>query len=369
MTVHDVASGAELYRHRLRKIKAGRTDVAWYPYDSMSNFTHIERLLGGGRKEFFHALPSSRVLDVGACDGDVAFYLESIGLQVEAVDSPNTNHSALGAFHALHRELGSKVRLHEYDLDDRWRLEGSEYGLALCLGVLYHLKNPFYVMEELARRAHFCIVSSKIADLFRPAGGEPQSDLALAYLVDSDELNNDHTNFWVFTEECLRRMFTRSGWMVLDTLRLGSGEARAASCRDDARLFALLASRHLRAPLRRVEGWYEVAGEPWCWTAPRFRLGLPVLGTGRRTLVLVASILDATLAGGSNALNCRVNAGGEAQRADFGTTGLRTFRFQIPAIEWPCGEIMVEFWLDRPTQCPPGDERELGLVVLGMELQ
>jgi len=369
MKASELASGAATFRTRLNRIKQSRPGVGWYPYDSLANFTHIQRLLGPGRDQFFESLPSRRVLDIGAGDGDVSFFLSSLGFEVEAIDSALSNHSALEGFRALNREFGSRVTLTECDLDDRWSLEGREYALALNLGLLYHLKNPFYVMEELARRAHYCIVSCKIADLFEGGEAPSQSHLPLAYLVDADELNEDNSNFWVFTESCLKRLFARSGWLVLDTLRVGAPSARAASSEDDARLFALLTSQRLRAQVRPESGWYEAESDRWRWTEPRFRVSLPVLGQAAHTLIVEANVLDATLADGANALNCRVNAADEVQRFEITAPGLRTFRFKIPAITWPCGEINVEFWLDHPTACPPGDQRQLGLVVIRMTLR
>jgi SAM-dependent methyltransferase len=369
MTVSELVQAAVRYREKLDKIKAARAGVGWYPYDSLANFTHIARLLGPARERLFDTLPSRRVLDVGAGDGDVSFFLESLGFEVEAIDSALSNHSALEGFRALQHELGSRVRLTECDLDGRWALEGREYALALNLGLLYHLKNPFYVMEELARRAHFCLVSCKIADLFEAAGEGSRAHLPLAYLVDSDELNDDNSNFWVFTETCLKRLFARSGWVVLDSLRVGAQCARAASRDDDARLFALLTSQKLRARVRPDSGWHESESDEWRWTEPRFRVGLPVLGREARALVIETNILEATLSAGVNALNCRVNSASEVQRVEIHSPGLRTFRFQIPAVDWPCGEILAEFWLDTPTVCPPGDSRQLGLVVIRMELR
>jgi hypothetical protein len=62
----------------------------------------------------------------------------------------------------LARELGSTARLWDVDLDSRFEVQ-RHYGLALMLGVLYHLKNPFYALEQAAQHARYCILSTRVA--------------------------------------------------------------------------------------------------------------------------------------------------------------------------------------------------------------
>src|ERR1039458_8640104 len=51
---------------------------------------------------------------------------------------------------ALKRALDSSVRIEPLDLDGPFYLPLRHSGLALCLGILYHLKNPYRVLETLA---------------------------------------------------------------------------------------------------------------------------------------------------------------------------------------------------------------------------
>ena len=69
------------------------------------------------------------------------------------------------------------------------------------MGTLYHLRNPFYALEELSHRADWAIVSTKIAQVTPkklPIDEEP-----LAYLLDSREANNDTTNYWILSATAL----------------------------------------------------------------------------------------------------------------------------------------------------------------------
>jgi len=368
MTAGEMLARAGEYREKLNRIKRAVPEVAWYPYDSLTNFAHLEKLLGAQPRNVFDLLPNRRVLDVGTGDGDVAFFLESLGYEVDAVDMPASNHSGLAGFKRLRAELGSEVKLQERDIDRQFTLEGEPYGLALSLGLLYHLKNPFYFLEELSRHAYYCLASSKIADILEERGGRDVRGAPLAYLLEADELNEDDSNFWVFTESCMRRMFRRAGWTVLGTLRVDrTGVARANSATDDARLFALLASRRLPAAVIHADGFYDSEGEDWWWTAPRFAVRVPLGGEATRWIQVEGYVAEASLRRGPNALKCRVG-GGKWQRVAMKQIGPAVFRFEWPS-KRPAGEVRVEFEVEREAERPAGEDRPMGLIVKAVELR
>ena len=58
-------------------------------------------------------------------------------------------------------------------------------------------------------------------------GGNP-----VAYLVEEDELNADYTNFWIFTEEGLKRIVRRAGWDIPRRPRGGGAVPRSPSPRS-----------------------------------------------------------------------------------------------------------------------------------------
>ncbi len=366
MTGGDLLERSLSFRSRLWSVKTARPDVLWYPYDSLTNLTHLEKLLGAQPRNLLDLLPNRRVLDVGTGDGDFAFFLESQGYEVEAVDLAASNHSALVGFRTLHAALQSQVKLHEVDIDRQFRLEGQEYGLALSLGLLYHLKNPFYFLEELSLRAHYCLASCKIADVLEASGARDLSGAPLAYLLESDELNEDNSNFWVFTESCLKRLFNRSGWVVLDSMRVGTaGGARVDSATDDARLFALLASRRLGTAMRLEEGFYEKEPQGWRWTAPRFKVTVPLTGCESRSVVVEGYVAAALLEGGKNGLNCRVGTG-PVQRREMREEGPALFRFDLATAGRT--DVSIEFWLDRETRGTGDENRTLGMIVADVQL-
>src|SRR4029079_12026193 len=123
-------------------------------------------------------------------------------------DHAPTNYNALLGVHALKQKLGSSVRIHAVALDARPSLPASNNGVSVMLGVIYHLKNPFLVLEALARSSRYIFLSTRIASL-SPDRKTNFGALPIAYLVEEDELNNDNSNFWIFSENALRRVVKR----------------------------------------------------------------------------------------------------------------------------------------------------------------
>jgi len=145
---------------------------------------------------------------------------------------------------ALKESLGSDIRVHEVDLDSQFRLPDSDYGLVFFFGILYHLKNPYFVLEELAKRADYCLLSTRVARQ-TPDGGAHIGPYPLAYLVGETELNGDHTNYWIFSEGGLRRILRRTGWLVEAYVTLGNTvSSDPVHAEADERAFCLVKSLH-----------------------------------------------------------------------------------------------------------------------------
>lgn len=72
-------------------------------------------------------------------------------MRCEAIDNPISNFNGMLGLRALRAELGSQVRILPMDIDSQFTLPAREYGLVVVLGLLYHLKNPFYVLEKSFR--------------------------------------------------------------------------------------------------------------------------------------------------------------------------------------------------------------------------
>lgn len=242
MDFETLRERAMTFRTRLLEHKERIEDVDWYPYDTMANMLHLDALLSGPRRAVFEELRGTRIADIGAADGDLGFFAEhELGCQVDVIDNAPTNFNGLEGARRLAKELSSTAEVHEVDLDSQFTLPAAHYGAVFFLGLLYHLKNPFYVLETLSRHAELCFLSTRVARV--APNGTRLHEQPVAYLLDPTEANDDPTNFWIFSRTGLRRLFDRTGWEVLDFTTVGCQEGSDPSRQDrDERAFALLRS-------------------------------------------------------------------------------------------------------------------------------
>lgn len=229
------------FKQKLARIKAADFGFPWYPYETMNNIGHLRPLVSAQFDHLFSG--GKKFADIGAADGDMAFFLESRGNKVDIYDYAPTNMNGLRGARKIKEVLSSSVNIHEVDLDSQMKLH-DQYDVIILLGILYHLKNPYYVLETLAKSCKYLVTSTRVARHFY-AGGPDMSQVSAAYLLDPTESNNDATNFWIFSDKGLRRIFERTGWDV-GTYRT-VGDVAMSNPQDmarDERAFALLQSRY-----------------------------------------------------------------------------------------------------------------------------
>lgn len=246
MTVYidDLMSslGPQVERLNIARSQIG-DGIPWYPYDILANLVHVHEMLSGENRDLDRLAQGLPVADIGAADGDLAFALEDIaGWQVDIVNTAATNMNGLRGAQALRDHLSSHVQIHDIDLDRQFALPRERYGLVFLLGILYHLQNPYYTLRELASRASYCLLSTRVARFAGPAR-TPIADLPVGYLVAPDETNNDATNYWILSPTGLERLVTRAGWSILDRVNVGNTAASdPATPENDERMFVLLSS-------------------------------------------------------------------------------------------------------------------------------
>jgi hypothetical protein len=244
VNIDALVANAPAFETELAALKASLEPASfWYPYGSITNVVHLSRLLTDSHRDLGALAAGRAVVDIGAADGDMAFFLERNGFVTEIVDHGPTNWNGLRGARRLQEALGSAVVIHDVDLDAQFRLPRSDYGLVLFLGILYHLQNPFYALKALAAASAYCLVSTRIAQV--TVDRKTRLDNApVAYLVSPTETNNDATNYWIFSYPGLQRLCDRTGWDIVDTIRLGATkDSDPASPDRDERAFLLLKSR------------------------------------------------------------------------------------------------------------------------------
>ena len=161
---------------------------------------------------------------------------------MDVIDNEYTNFNGLEGARTLKEALNSSVVIRSVDLDSQFSLTGQKYDVIFFLGTLYHLKNPYFVLESLARMTKYCFVSTRIAK--ETADGQPLSSYPLAYLLGPQECNNDDTNFWIFSDHGLKRLIDRTGWNLLSYVTIGdTASSTPADPERDERAFCLLEKR------------------------------------------------------------------------------------------------------------------------------
>ena len=235
-TEFELALGAQ-------KRDVGGEGFPWYPYGTLNNLVHLDNLLTGTNRNLANLIGELPVADVGAADGDLAFFLETLGCTMDVIDYGPTNFNSLRGARLLKQARHSSVDIHEINLDAYFDWPRTQYGLVLFMGILYHLKNPFYALESLAKVTRYAVVSKRIAQ-YCPDLKTRIAELPLSYLLHASEANNDATNFWIFSDAGLRRIVDRAGWKILDYMTAGNTKnSDPASSTGDERAFLLLQSQ------------------------------------------------------------------------------------------------------------------------------
>ncbi len=359
------------FQRKLNEVKKslGAQDFPWYPYDTFGSTGPLDELLAPNSVDLLKKLARDRpVLDVGCGDGDLSFFLESLGCQVDAVDYPPTNHNGMRGIRRLKEALGSQVEIHAMNIDAPFDLPRPLYGLTLFLGILYHLKNPFHVLETLAEHSQFCLLSTRVAQ--STPNGERMGE-ALAYLVGEYELNADESNYWIFSEAGLRRILERSGWRVHGLVETGNTvNSEPVRLDRDERVTCLIES--VRAPRRDaaelISGWHEGEGG-WRWTAREFSVEITPhpLENGAAKRLEFSFVVHPEVATALGSVTLRAHIGEQDLGAQtFRGAGEHVYTAGLPALidEQNSQErLRIDFTLDRAYQPPPPDSRELGLQV------
>jgi tRNA (mo5U34)-methyltransferase len=247
MDIRDVRYRAAEFAKTLRDTKAAlRPTEFWYPFDSMWNFDQFDDLLQNGNRDLDRLIDGKPVADIGGGDGDCAFFLETLGNQVQLVDNPPTNFNRLEGARLLKEAFSSSVEIVEADLDGQFALPEPVYGTVFFLGLLYHLKNPYCALEALSHKSRYCFLSTRVAK-FSPGKRSRIADIPVAYLLKEGEVGGDPTNYWIFSPAGLRRLLWRTGWRVCSESTSGwTTDSEPVRLDKDERLFALLSSRRPR---------------------------------------------------------------------------------------------------------------------------
>jgi hypothetical protein len=213
-------------------------NITLYDFDSLDNVEAIVRLFDERSAAHLDRITNRTMIDIGCANGELGFAFEEAGFSVALLDkslvsavegSPVRQDAPLIAS-IIARNKSSRAVIFDENIDvgfDPSRvIEGfarahpgeetfERFGLGVMLGVLYHLKNPYSVVEALRQLCDHLVIGTWVADCLPENKQRIIEDEQVVYLLKDRQLSVDPTNFWIFTPRSFRVMAERCGWRVL----------------------------------------------------------------------------------------------------------------------------------------------------------
>ena len=211
----------------------------------------VRALLG----ELMEPLGLRTAIDVGCGLGYFSGFLQSLGLEVIAVDGRPEN-----AAEAARRFPAIPFRVMNAE-DPQLRSLGT-FDLVFCFGLLYHLENPFQVIRQLHAMTRSLLL---IEGMCVPG------DAATMELLDEGPIDDQGLNYVGFypSEPCLIKMLYRSGFPFVYRLGQPPDDVRFVGTRLRKRERTLLVAstaklgvpslRYAEEPFRAATG----RANPW----------------------------------------------------------------------------------------------------------
>lgn len=352
---------------------SSRVEFPWYMYDTLANIHLLSQTLTGWRRNILDITKGKPIVDLGCGDGDLAFFLESLGHRVIAIDHRTTNMNGMQGVRALKEELNSSIEIVELDIDENPKLPGNEmYSLVIFLGVLYHVQNPYRILQSLSKQTEYLITSTRVAR-YLPGHQFNIRDVPMAFLLEENEINNDNTNYWIFSKAGLQRLIGRAGWRISDYAEVGNTtDSDPITPTGDERAFCFLESKHRISNGLLTEGFFEhEVGTPWRWSAPQFTVAFPyAVEPSPRHLLLEFAISDTQLAAVKEIEISGTINGQAIPPQRYNTAGKHQYRGEVPWANISDKTSLTVTISANPPFLPGGaDRRSLGLIVSSVRFE
>jgi hypothetical protein len=217
--------------------------ISIYPFDILANLGFIKSLLDEA-PGYLDGIANRTMIDVGCSNGDLGFVFEDVGFSVCLVDKAHVASNAVNnavrqnaplVARLIAEAKGSRAVIVDMDIDTAFddkalaaaradlggragRPVPGRFGLGVMVGVLYHIKNPYSLIENLAATCERLVLGTWTAT-HMPDGERIIADDQVAYLLKDCELAADPTNYWIFTYRSLVTLVQRCGFRVVATYR------------------------------------------------------------------------------------------------------------------------------------------------------
>jgi len=167
-------------------------------------------------------LKGKSVIDVGAWDGFFSFEAERRNAEsVLAIDTVmwkegptfdvqkniEVMHTGKKGFDFAHKILNSKVRNREIEVMDLRKEEIGQFDLVLCLGILYHMKDPLgmcKVMYDITKEDGMLILETHMDCM--------EINKPIMAFYPNKECNNDPETWWGPNPQCVAKMLKSAGF-------------------------------------------------------------------------------------------------------------------------------------------------------------
>lgn len=160
-------------------------------------------------------LKGKSVLDIGAWDGFYSFEAEKRGAaRVVAIDNFYRDELAWTGnqgFEVAKEVLASNVEFRKASVYDLSPETFGMFDVVFCLGVLYHLKYPFWGLEKIFSVTKDTLILESHYD---PYHGSKKLPLARFY----GTTDLDSTSWWGFNEACLLAILRSVGFKKPETI-------------------------------------------------------------------------------------------------------------------------------------------------------
>lgn len=175
--------------------------------------TPIEVLQAQSDIYFNGIIDGKTFLDIGAWDGFNSFDAHRLGAsRVLATDHFAWSDQCWGnreAFELARAHLAPDVEVMDIDLPELSPETVGKFDVVLFAGVFYHLRHPFAVLEQISHLVNeWLIVETHLdaLDYDRPA----------MVFYPTNELANDHTNWWGPNSACVIAMLKDVGFPTVE---------------------------------------------------------------------------------------------------------------------------------------------------------
>lgn len=205
-----------------------------YPYDTLGSNLDVLKILADKIGIDFDS-KSLSIADIGCANGELAIALSLAGHIVTAIDFTYKHDCAPYVVNKLSEIYNTKINVVDMSVDKYFDLVdicpantiAKKYDLSICFGLIYHLKNPIAFLESLSKITKYAVIGTHVMT-HTPNIETRVSDFSMAYLVDSGELNNDPTNYWIFTEKGFHMAIRRAGFKIIDTTSIANNDLNIA---------------------------------------------------------------------------------------------------------------------------------------------